>query len=223
MRMFNADGSEAEMCGNGIRCVGKYVFDHGHIAQTTTTVETLGGIKILDLLVTAGKVSKVRVDMGEPILERSRIPMVGPAGRVVDESLLVDGQELRVTALSMGNPHCITFVDDIASAPVATLGPRVEVAPQFPRRTNVGFVQVRSRTEISVRVWERGSGETLACGTGTCASVVASHLCGHTDKQVLVHLRGGDLDIDLAENGRVYMTGPATEVYTGILAPGGIA
>lgn len=219
MRMFNADGSESEMCGNGVRCVGKYVYDHGRTRETTVTLATLGGVKVLELFVSDGKVDKIRVDMGEPILERALVPMLGPEGTALNEVLIVDGQRLNVTAVSMGNPHCVMFVDDTATAPVTTLGPKVEVAPEFPRRTNVEFAQVISPTEISLRVWERGSGETLACGTGTCATVVAAHLCGYTDKTVRVHLLGGDLDIEWAENGHVFMTGPATEVFTGVLTP----
>ena len=217
MRIYNADGSEAEMCGNGIRCVAKYVYDHELTSQTTITVETGAGIKTLDLLVENGKVTQVTVDMGEPILAPEEIPVIAEGMRVVDEPILVDGKEWRMTCVSMGNPHAVVFVDDVANLELEKYGPDFENHTRFPKRTNTEFVQVHSRTEASMRVWERGSAETWACGTGTCASVMACILNGYTDNKVLVHLRGGDLLIEYNPyNNHIYMTGPATEVFQGV-------
>ena len=217
MRIYNADGSEAEMCGNGIRCVAKYVYDHELTSQTTITVETGAGIKTLDLLVENGKVTQVTVDMGEPILAPEEIPVVAEGTRVVDEPILVGGKEWRMTCVSMGNPHAVVFVDDVANLELEKYGPDFENHTRFPKRTNTEFVQVHSRTEASMRVWERGSAETWACGTGTCASVMACILNGYTDNKVLVHLRGGDLVIEYnPDNNHIYMTGPATEVFQGV-------
>ena len=217
MRIYNADGSEAEMCGNGIRCVAKYVYDHELTSQTTITVETGAGIKTLDLLVENGKVTQVTVDMGEPILAPEEIPVIAEGTRVVDEPILVDGKEWRMTCVSMGNPHAVVFVDDVANLELEKYGPDFENHTRFPKRTNTEFVQVHSRTEASMRVWERGSAETWACGTGTCASVMACILNGYTDNKVLVHLRGGDLLIEYnPDNNHIYMTGPATEVFQGV-------
>ena len=216
-RIYNADGSEAEMCGNGIRCVAKYVYDHELTSQTTITVETGAGIKTLDLLVENGKVTQVTVDMGEPILAPEEIPVIAEGMRVVDEPILVDGKEWRMTCVSMGNPHAVVFVDDVANLELEKYGPDFENHTRFPKRTNTEFVQVHSRTEASMRVWERGSAETWACGTGTCASVMACILNGYTDNKVLVHLRGGDLVIEYnPDNNHIYMTGPATEVFQGV-------
>lgn len=217
MRIYNADGSEAEMCGNGIRCVAKYAYDHELTSQTTITVETGAGIKTLDLLVENGKVTQVTVDMGEPILAPEEIPVIAEGMRVVDEPILVDGKEWRMTCVSMGNPHAVVFVDDVANLELEKYGPDFENHTRFPKRTNTEFVQVHSRTEASMRVWERGSAETWACGTGTCASVMACILNGYTDNKVLVHLRGGDLVIEYnPDNNHIYMTGPATEVFQGV-------
>lgn len=217
MRIYNADGSEAEMCGNGIRCVAKYAYDHELTSQTTITVETGAGIKTLELLVENGKVTQVTVDMGEPILAPEEIPVVAEGTRVVDEPILVDGKEWRMTCVSMGNPHAVVFVDDVANLELEKYGPDFENHTRFPKRTNTEFVQVHSRTEASMRVWERGSAETWACGTGTCASVMACILNGYTDNKVLVHLRGGDLVIEYnPDNNHIYMTGPATEVFQGV-------
>ena len=217
MRIYNADGSEAEMCGNGIRCVAKYVYDHELTSQTTITVETGAGIKTLDLLVENGKVTQVTVDMGEPILAPEEIPVIAEGMRVVDEPILVDGKEWRMTCVSMGNPRAVVFVDDVANLELEKYGPDFENHTRFPKRTNTEFVQVHSRTEASMRVWERGSAETWACGTGTCASVMACILNGYTDNKVLVHLRGGDLVIEYnPDNNHIYMTGPATEVFQGV-------
>lgn len=215
MRMFNADGSEAEMCGNGIRCVAKYVYDHGIARKPTLRIETGRGILTLDVEVGGGTVQRVRVDMGEPILEAARIPTTLAGSPPANAALVVDGVNYSVTCVSMGNPHCVQFVDDLDRAPVTTVGPRIETDSHFPQKTNVEFVQVLSRGELRMRVWERGSGETWACGTGACAVAVASALTGRTDRRVLAHLRGGDLELDWAADGHVYMTGPAVEVFSG--------
>ena len=220
MVMYNPDGSEAEMCGNGIRCFAKYIHDHGYTqGETDIPVETGAGLlRVQANLDGAGKVSTVRVDMGEPVLTPSLVPTTLGAGqeKVVDVPLAIGDQTLRVTAVSMGNPHAVTFVDDVKSYPVEKVGPQVERNAAFPKRTNTEFIDVVSDKEINFRVWERGAGETLACGTGACAAVVASHLNGKTGRHVLVHLPGGDLDIDWsADDNRVYMTGAAAEVYEG--------
>jgi diaminopimelate epimerase len=216
MRMFNADGSEAEMCGNGIRCVAKYLYDHGIVRKPALTVETGRGILTLELELAGGSVRQVRVDMGEPILEAKRIPTTLPGNPPVQAALRVDGQTLTVTCLSMGNPHCITFVDEIADALVLGLGPKIEQHEAFPRRTNVEFVHVNRPDDVTVRVWERGSGETLACGTGACAVAVAGTLTGRTNRRLTAHLPGGDLDLSWAEtDNHVYLTGPAVEVFEG--------
>ncbi|HEX3031755.1 MAG TPA: diaminopimelate epimerase [Bacillota bacterium] len=215
MRIINPDGSEPEMCGTAIRCLAKYVYAKGILPKTIINVETLGGMRIPQLILEGGKVIGIRVDMGEPILERGQIPMNGTAGKVVNEPLVVDGREFAVTAVSMGNPHCITFVDKIDEAEVMAWGPKLEVHPAFPRKTNVEFVQVVSPDEVIMRVWERGAGPTLACGTGACATGVAAALNNKTGRKVTVHLKGGDLLIEWAENNHVYMTGPGEEVFTG--------
>lgn len=221
MRMYNADGSEAEMCGNGIRCVAKYVYDHGLTEHTQISVETGAGIKKLDLYTEDGKVEQVRVDMGEPILAPDRIPVVSDKERVIDEPIEAAGKEWRMTCVSMGNPHAVIFVGDLEGFPIEKIGPAFERHACFPKYTNTEFVQVLSRTEISMRVWERGSGETLACGTGTCASVMACILNDRTDDKVLVHLRGGDLMVEYhRESGHIFMTGPAQEVFSGDIAEG---
>lgn len=216
MRMYNADGSEGEMCGNGIRCVAKYVYDHDLTDKTEISVETGAGIKYLTLYVENGKVAQVRVDMGEPILEPAQIPVVADGDKVIDAPITVGDKEWKMTCVSMGNPHAVVFVDDTEKFELEKYGPLFENHERFPKRTNTEFVQVISRTEANMRVWERGSAETWACGTGTCATVVACILNGKTDDKVLVHLRGGDLTIeyDRATN-HVFMTGPATEVFNG--------
>lgn len=217
MRIFNADGSEAEMCGNGIRCFAKYVYDHGLTKKKKISIETLAGIKLVELFTKHDKVSKVRVDMGEPILLRDRIPMKGDPGMVINEELQLDGVKFNITALSMGNPHVVIYVEDIANFPVAKYGPMIENHPLFPKKTNVEFVQVISEKEVIQRTWERGSGETLACGTGASAVTVAGVLTKRTNRQIVVHLTGGDLEIDWNENdNHVYMTGPAVEVFEGV-------
>jgi len=215
MRIFNSDGSEAEMCGNGIRCFVKYCYENNVVKKSTVMiVETLAGIKRTWLTVEGEEVKSVRVDMGRPVLERSGIPMLGQ-GTCINEDLEVDSEKFKVTCVSVGNPHCVTFVDDVKDFPVQKVGPKVENHKLFPRRTNVEFVQVLNRGELSVRVWERGCGETLACGTGACASVVAGRLLERTNEEVTVHLLGGDLKIQYW--GRILMTGPAEKVFEGTL------
>lgn len=216
MHIYNADGSEAEMCGNGVRCVGKYVYDHGLTDKTEVAVETGAGIKYLTLNVEDGKVATVRVDMGEPIFEPEKIPVVAEGNQVLQEPIVVGDKEWKMTCVSMGNPHAVVFVDDVKDFPLETYGPLFENHERFPKRTNTEFVKVVSPTEAYMRVWERGSAETWACGTGTCATVVACILNGLTERKVLVHLLGGDLVIEWdKETNHVFMTGPATEVFSG--------
>jgi len=216
MHIYNADGSEAEMCGNGVRCVGKYVFDHGLTDKTEVSVETGAGIKYLTLNVENGKVATVRVDMGEPIFEPAEIPVVANGNPVIQEPIVVGDKEWKMTCVSMGNPHAVVFVDDVKEFPLEKYGPLFENHERFPKRTNTEFVKVVSPTEAYMRVWERGSAETWACGTGTCATVVACILNGLTERKVLVHLLGGDLTIEWDEKtNHVFMTGPATEVFSG--------
>ena len=216
MQMFNLDGSEAEMCGNGIRCVAKYVYDHGICRQPTLRIETGAGVLTLDVETTNGIVDRVRVDMGEPILEAARIPTTLPGNPVVDAELVVDGRPFRVTSVSMGNPHCIVFVDSASDDLVLGIGPKIEKHPAFPAKVNVEFIEIISPTEIRQRTWERGSGETWACGTGASAVCVAGVLAGRTERRILNHLLGGDLELEWNEaSNRVYMTGPATEVFSG--------
>jgi diaminopimelate epimerase len=221
MRMFNADGSAAEMCGNGIRCVAKYLYDHGVCRKETLHIESAGRTLALDLRLANGKVDRVRVDMGEPILIPAQIPTKlrspkGPEVPVVDVPLSVGGRELRVTCVSMGNPHCVTFVDEPTDELVLGIGPLVENNENFPTRVNVEFVKVVGSKELVQRTWERGSGETFACGTGACAVCVAGVLTGRTGRNVTIHLRGGDLEIEWSEkDNHVYMTGPAVEVFSG--------
>lgn len=216
MDMYNADGSQGEMCGNGIRCVAKYVYDFGLTEKKQITVETLGGIKTLDLTVVDGKVSTVRVNMGAPVLEANKVPVLSDKEQVIDEPVQVLGKTYRITCVSMGNPHAVTFVDDTDALEIEQIGPCFEHDKMFPNRVNTEFVQVLDRNTIKMRVWERGSGETFACGTGTCASVVACVLNGKTEHQVTVHLLGGDLFIEYDTNeNTVYMTGPARVVFCG--------
>jgi diaminopimelate epimerase len=215
MRIFNADGSEAEMCGNGIRCFARYCYENNIVERKTTLkIETLAGIKTVWLTVSEGKVNGAKVDMGSPILERTSIPMLGK-GTCIDEDLEVDGRKFKVTCLSLGNPHCVIFVDDVKNYPVKEIGPKIEGHRLFPNRVNVNFVQVLNRKELRLRVWERGCGETLACGTGACASVVAANLLGKVDGKATVHLLGGDLQIEYS--GNVFMSGPAEKVFEGEL------
>ncbi len=216
MQMFNADGSEAEMCGNGIRCVAKYVYDHGLCRQDRLKIETGAGVLSLDLATTGGVVTQVRVDMGEPILEADRIPTGLAGDPVVNQELEVGGQRFAATCVSMGNPHCILFVEQASDALVLGAGPRIETDAAFPERVNVEFVEVISPREVRQRTWERGSGETWACGTGASAVCVAGVLAGRTERKILNHLLGGDLELEWdAATNHVFMTGPATEVFTG--------
>ena len=216
MAMYNADGSEGKMCGNGVRCIAKYVYDYGLTDKQQISIETLGGMKYLDLTVENGKVTQVKVDMGAPILEPEKIPVRLGTDRCVNEPLTVRGKEYQITAVSMGNPHAVVFVEDTASLPLEVIGPEFEHHEAFPDRINTEFVQVLNRREVNMRVWERGSGETLACGTGTCATVVACVLNGLTENEITVHLLGGDLLLHYdQENDTVWMTGPAAVVCDG--------
>lgn len=216
MQMFNADGSEAEMCGNGIRCVAKYVYDYGIARRSPLRIETACGVLTLDVETEHGKVERVRVDMGEPILDPAMIPTQLPGTPVVNRELSVNGRTFAVTSVSMGNPHCIVFVDQATDELVLETGPKIERHQLFPARVNVEFVEVISPTEVRQRTWERGSGETWACGTGASAVCVAGVLAGRTQRKLLNHLRGGDLELEWnAGNNHVYMTGPATEIFTG--------
>ena len=217
MDMYNADGSRSEMCGNGVRCVAKYVYDYGLTDKTEVDIETGAGIKHIVLTIKDGKVEKARVDMGEPILKPELVPVKGDGDKLVNEPILVDGQQYRMTCVSMGNPHAVVFLDeDVKELDIEKIGPKFENHERFPKRTNTEFMNVLDRHTMNMRVWERGSGETLACGTGTCASVVAAVLNGFTERDVLVHLLGGDLEIHWDEkDNHVYMTGSATTVFDG--------
>jgi diaminopimelate epimerase len=216
MEMYNADGSRGEMCGNGIRCVGKYAYELGITRDNPLRVETDSGVKMLELEVQDGAVRSVNVDMGEPILEPASIPMRFEGSRVVDEPLEVAGETHRVTCVSMGNPHCVVFLSDIAALDLETIGPRFERHERFPKGINTEFIKVLARDEMDMRVWERGSGETAACGTGACAAAVAGVLTRRTDRRVLVHLAGGDLTIEWRErDNHVAMRGEAVEVFRG--------
>jgi len=215
IRFFNPDGSEAQMCGNAIRCVARYLYEHALVSRKVIRVETLAGIIQPEIVLEGNRVSGIRVDMGEPRLERGQIPMVGPSGRVIGEPLLIGGQVYSITALSMGNPHCVIFVQDVEQVPLSQTGPQVETHPAFPERTNVEFVEVINSGELKMFVWERGAGPTLACGTGACAVAVAGALNGFTQRDVRVHLPLGYLHIEWARNNHVYMTGPAQEVFSG--------
>jgi len=214
MRVFNVDSSEAEMCGNGIRCFAKYCYENKIIKKNEVAVETLAGIKKTWLTVKDSAVIFVKVDMGVPTLERSKIPMIG-AHKCVNQDLQVNSEQYKATCLSVGNPHCVIFIDRLNNFPVPTIGPKIENSSLFPKRTNVEFAQVLNKNEVKVRVWERGCGETLACGTGACATVVAGKLLGKTGNEVRVHLLGGDLEVEYAE--RLFLSGPAEKVYEGKL------
>jgi diaminopimelate epimerase len=222
MRMFNADGSEAEMCGNAVRCVAKYVYDHGLVRKPTLAIETGRGVLALELTVSGDRVQQVRVDMGEPILDAGKIPTTLPGPRVVDMPLAEgfdfgdSGVQPCMTCVSMGNPHLVLYCRDVAKVPLAGVGPRLERHEYFPRRINVHFVQIQAPGEVIMRTWERGSGITLACGTGASAVAVAGVLTGRTERQLLAHLPGGDLHLLWsADDNHVYMTGPAVEVFSG--------
>ena len=209
MRIFNADGGEVEMCGNGIRCLAKYIWDKGLSEKAILNIETLAGI-----IRPERKGEMVRVDMGEPVLDGREIP-VNLDGRVIDHPLRIEDKTFRITCISMGNPHAVSFIDNVAEFPVIYYGPLLEKHELFPKKTNVEFIEIINPSEIKMRVWERGSGETMACGTGASAAVVASNLKGLTAKNVTVHLMGGDLFIEWEEDNHIYMTGPAVEVFTG--------
>lgn len=215
MRFFNPDGSEAQMCGNAIRCVARYLYERALVSKTAIRVETLAGIMQPEVMLDDGRISGIRVDMGEPRLERSQIPMTGPPGQVIGESLFINGNAYTITALSMGNPHCVIFVQNIGQIQVEQVGPRLETHPAFPEFTNVEFAEVINPGELKMYVWERGAGLTLACGTGACAAAVAGALNGLTQKEVKIHLPLGYLNILWARNNHVYMTGPAEEVFSG--------
>ena len=225
MQMFNADGSEAEMCGNAIRCVAKYLFEEALVRQSQMKIETGIGVLESELEVVANQVERVRVNMGEPILEAERIPTTLPGNPVVDQPLAVagtaraEGQTLQVTCVSMGNPHCVVFVEHATDEMVLGLGPSIELDARFPNRTNVEFVEVVNRGQVRQRTWERGSGETLACGTGASAVCVAGVLTDRTDRCIKNHLLGGDLELEWADDNHVYMTGPAAEVFRGEWKP----
>jgi diaminopimelate epimerase len=229
MRMFNADGSEGDMCGNGIRCVAKYAYDRGIVRKPSIAIETGRGVLTLDVTVSGGKVESVRVDMGEPLVRPADIPTTLPGARVVDAPLpdwpegrgLADllrpaGAEVRVTCVCTGNPHAVIYCRDVTRVPLEAVGPVLENAPVFPRRANIHFVQVAGPNEVTMRTWERGSGITLACGTGASAVCVAGVLTGRASRELLAHLPGGDLKLEWSEtNNHVYMTGPAVEVFSG--------
>ncbi|MCM1159014.1 MAG: diaminopimelate epimerase [Bacteroidales bacterium] len=216
MDMYNADGSQSEMCGNGIRCVAKYVYDYGLTDKTNISVETLAGIKYLDLQLKNGKVSMVTVNMGSPELNPSKIPVKSEKDSLVNEPITAGGREYKMTCVSMGNPHCVVFVEDTEKFPLEEVGPVFERHALFPNRINAEFIQVLDRKTVNMRVWERGSGETLACGTGACASAVAGVLNGLTEEEITLHLLGGDLLVRWdREKNLVYMTGPAKVVFDG--------
>ena len=216
MEMYNADGSRSEMCGNGIRCVAKYVYDFGLTDKTEITIESAGKIKYLFLTTEDGKVSRVRVDMGEPQLLAKEIPVISSKEKVLDEEIEVDGQIFRMTCVSMGNPHAVVFVDDVENMDLEKIGPKFENHPRFPKRVNTEFVKVLDEHTVRMRVWERGTGETLACGTGSCATAVACLWNQKTGNDITVKLTGGDLQIFVEPDlSRVYMTGPATMVFSG--------
>ena len=215
MRIFNADGSEAEMCGNGIRCFAKFCYESGIVAKTEMKIETSSGLKTVCLTPKRKKVSEVKVEMGTPDFARKHIPMTGN-GRCIDEELKVEDSIFRITCLSVGNPHCVIFVDDVSSFPVNNIGPKIEMHTMFPKRTNVEFVQILSENELKARIWERGVGETLACGTGACAAVVAANELGKAGSECVVHVSGGDLKVKYLR-GNITMTGPAEMVFKGLI------
>ena len=220
MAMYNADGSYGKMCGNGIRCVAKYVYDNGLTDKTEISVISGGAVKYLKLTIENGKVKKVRVNMGEPILKPSEIPVVGDGDKLVAVPIVVDNQVYEMTCVSMGNPHAVVFLDDVENLKIEEIGPRFEQHERFPDRVNTEFVERIDRKNLKMRVWERGSGETMACGTGACATAVAAILNGYAERDVTVHLLGGDLEISWDETDNcVYMTGPAATVFTGEFDP----
>lgn len=216
MEMYNADGTRAEMCGNGIRCVAKYVYDKGMTDKEQVSIVSFGNVKYVDLYVEDGLVSSVKVNMGAPILDAEKVPVKSTKSQSVDEPITVNGKEYRMTCVSMGNPHAVIFMEDIAKFDIASIGPLFENHEVFPNRTNTEFVEVVDRTHVNMRVWERGTGETLACGTGCCATVVACVLNGLTEDKVTVRVLGGEIEIQWdREANLVYMTGPAVIVFEG--------
>jgi diaminopimelate epimerase len=215
MDYYNSDGSIAEMCGNGIRCFAKYLADEWLTDKSTIHIETRAGIKIIDLVRDNRRVIGAKVDMDEPILEASRIPLISDKEQFINQPLMIDGSTIYATCVSMGNPHCIIFVEDLKEAPVHTLGPKIETSEYFPQKTNVEFAQVIGKDEVALRVWERGCGETLACGTGACATLVACALNNKTDRSAIIHLPGGDLSITWSDDNHIIMEGPANRVFTG--------
>jgi len=216
MRIFNADGSEAEMCGNGIRCMAKYCYENKIVPKRHFQIETLAGVKNVWLETADGNVKAVTVDMGNPIFSREKIPVLGE-GKFIEESLNVDDKVFEATCLSVGNPHCVIFVDNVEKFPVEYFGPKIERHRLFPKRINVEFVQVMDKNSLKVRVWERGVGETFACGTGACASVVAGYVTGRVNRECVVRLLGGELKVKYREDGKIFMSGPAETVYRGIM------
>lgn len=215
MRIFNPDGSEPEMCGNGVRCFARYLYDQKIVVKNPMEVETLAGVLTLGLNIQEGQVQGVKVDMGEPILQAELIPVIGQGEPVVGQTLEALGETFQYTAVSMGNPHCVIFVEDYGTLDFERLGPAIEKHPLFPRKTNVEFIRIDSQCEMTMKVWERGAGPTLACGTGACGSVVAAVLNNKTERAVTVHLPGGDLFIEWGSDNHVYMTGPAAYVFKG--------
>lgn len=216
MRIFNSDGSEAEMCGNAIRCVGKYVFENKMTYKTNIAIETLAGIKILDMKTENGKIDFVKVDMGEPIIEAKNIPVITKKEKFINEEVIVDSNSYRVTCISMGNPHAVVYLNDLDNIKIEDIGPEFEHNRIFPNRINTEFVKVIDKDNLKMRVWERGAGETLACGTGSCAVLVASVLNNLCNKKATIKLLGGDLIIEWAEDNHVYMIGPAEKVFDGV-------
>jgi diaminopimelate epimerase len=214
MRIFNLDGSEAEICGNGIRCFSKYCYENNIVRKTELTIETLAGLKKTRLIIEDQVVTQVEVDMGIPLFEKSQIPMKGQ-DRCINEDLTIDGTTFQITCLSVGNPHCVIFVDNVDEAPIHVVGPKIENHPVFPNRINVVFAEILKKDRLKVRVWERGCGETLACGTGACAAVIAGNVIGKTEKKVVVCLRGGELEIYTSEH--VFMKGSAEKIFEGRL------
>ncbi|MBE6106564.1 diaminopimelate epimerase [Anaerovibrio lipolyticus] len=217
MRIINADGSEAEMCGNGIRCFARYVYEKGIVSKEEFTVETGAGLLVPKMILENGHVSQVQVDMGEPILEGDSIPVQGfGMNRVISESITVKDKEFKMTCVSMGNPHCVVFVEDAEGFPIYEYGPLFESHEKFPRKTNTEFVEVKDKSHLRMRVWERGAAVTLACGTGSCATLTAAVLNGLAERKAEIQLDGGRLLVEWADNNHLYMTGPAEEVFTGV-------
>ncbi len=222
MRIFNPDGSEPEMCGNGIRCLARYAYDQGYVLESPLTVETLAGILTLQLTLTVGEVTGIRVDMGEPVLEPTEIPVLATGEQAVAQTLSVEDTAFTFTAVSMGNPHCVIFLEDWEGLDFYRFGPLLEKHERFPHKTNVEFIKVEAPDELTMKVWERGAGPTLACGTGACAALVASVLNGKTERRATVHLPGGDLFIEWGADNHVYMTGPAAYAFRGTWLKSGV-